>query len=234
MTMLAELDNKAGLLRRNLEQAKGKRDLLVQQKEQKGTDLQEVIHNISTYEQVQLLLSKSSEFAREQLKQKIEETVTAALRSIFEDPGISFNIELSSGANPAASWQVISSYKDFEVAANPEDARGGGVTDVVSLALRLALLELARPKHEGPVILDEPGKMISREYLPNVAAFLTKYGEKIGRQIIMVTHHGILVDAADVAWFVQREKGVSKAEQILGDEGLIEQGVRLMLGGTDR
>lgn len=218
MTMLAALEAKAGLLRNNLEQAKGKRDLLVLQREQKDGDLQEVISNLSTWEQVQLLLSKSSEFAREQLKQKIEETVTAALRSIFEDSGISFNIELTPGANPAASWQVISSYKDFEVAANPEDARGGGVTDVVSLALRLALLELARPKHEGPVILDEPGKMISREYLLNVAAFLSKYGEKTGRQIIMVTHHGILADAADVAWFVQQEKGVSKAQQILGGE----------------
>lgn len=216
MTMLTDLETKAGLLRSNLEQARGKRDLLVQQKGQKDAELQEIISNISTWEQVQILLSKSSEFAREQLKQKIEETVTAALRSVFEDPGISFHIELSTGANPAASWQVISTYKDFEVAANPEDAKGGGVTDVVSLALRLSLLELARPKHEGPVILDEPGKMISREYLSNVAAFLKKYGEKTGRQIIMVTHHDILADAADMAWFVRLEKGVSKTERVLG------------------
>ncbi len=216
MTMLALLENRTTKLRKDLEQAKGKRDLLIQQKSQKEAELLAIETNIGTWEQVQLLLSKSSEFAREQLKQKIEETVTAALRSVFEDPGISFNIELASGANPAANWQVISSYKDFEVAANPEDARGGGVTDVVSLALRLALLELARPKHEGPVILDEPGKMISREYLPNVAAFLSKYGEKTGRQIVMVTHHGILADAADVAWFVQQQLGISKAEKLLG------------------
>ncbi|MGE4274085.1 MAG: hypothetical protein AB7E31_14685 [Desulfitobacterium sp.] len=216
MTVLAALENKLSNLRSNLDKAKGMRDLLEKQKSQKEAELLAIEKNISTWEQVQLLLSKSSEFAREQLKQKIEETVTAALRSVFEDPGISFNIELTQGANPSASWQVISSYKDFEVAANPEDARGGGVTDVVSLALRLSLLELARPKHEGPVILDEPGKMISREYLPNVAAFLSKYGEKTGRQIVMVTHHGILADAADMAWFVQQQLGVSRAERILG------------------
>ena len=216
MTMLALLENRAAKLRKDLEQAKGKRDLLIQQKDDKEAELKAVEQNISTWEQVQLLLSKSSEFAREQLKQKIEETVTAALRSVFEDPGISFNIDLTQGAKPAANWQVVSSYKDFEVAANPEDSRGGGLVDIVSLALRLALLELARPKHEGPVILDEPGKMISREYLPNVAAFLSKYGEKTGRQIVMVTHHGILADAADVAWFVTQQLGVSKAEQLLG------------------
>ena len=216
MTKLEFLENKTGLLRSNLEKAKGKRELLVQQKSQKDAELQEITNNVSTWEQVQLLLSKSSEFAREQLKLRIEETVTAALRSIFEDGGISFNIELSSGANPSATWQVISTYKDFEVASEPENSRGGGLVDVVSLALRLSLLELAKPKHEGPVILDEPGKMISREYLPNVAAFLSKYGEKTGRQIVMVTHHGILADAADVAWFVQQQLGISKAEQILG------------------
>lgn len=219
MITVHEAENRASKHRTALDQAKGKRDLLMQQKKQKDAELQTVEANLSTWEQVQLLLSKSSEFAREQLKQKIEETVTAALRSIFEDPGISFNIELTSGANPAASWQVISSYENFEVAANPEDARGGGVTDVVSLALRLALLELARPKHEGPVILDEPGKMISREYLPNVAAFLSKYGEKTGRQIVMVTHHGVLADASDVAWFVQQQLGISRAQQILGGDG---------------
>lgn len=219
MAELTILEGKAAKLRKELEQAKGKRDLLVQQKSDKEVELQAVEGNISTWEQVQLLLSKSSEFAREQLKQKIEETVTAALRSVFEDPGISFCVELGQvGGSPSASWQVISSYKDFEVAANPEDARGGGVTDVVSLALRLALLELARPKHDGPVVLDEPGKMISREYLPNVAAFLSKYGEKTGRQIIMVTHHGVLADAADVAWYVNQDKGVSRAEQIGGGE----------------
>lgn len=219
MMTIADIEVKAANIRSNLEQAKGKRDLLQQQLGQKESELRGVIGNISTWEQVQLLLSRSGEYAREQLKQKIEETVTAALRSVFEDPGISFAIELGqSGGNPTANWQVISSYMDYEVAANPEDARGGGVTDVVSLALRLSLLELARPKHDGPVILDEPGKMISREYLPNVAAFLSKYGEKTGRQIIMITHHGILADAADVAWFVQQEKGVSRAKQILGGE----------------
>ncbi|MCM1564898.1 MAG: hypothetical protein NC238_02880 [Dehalobacter sp.] len=214
-----DIENQTAKLKSNLDMAKGKRDQLSEQLRSKQSELTSVNSNVSTWEQVQLLLSRSSEYAREQLKQKIEETVTAALRSVFEDPGISFSIELGqSGGNPTANWQVISSYKDYEVAANPEDARGGGVTDVVSLALRLSLLELARPKHDGPVILDEPGKMISREYLPNVAAFLSKYGEKTGRQIIMITHHGILADAADVAWYVTQEKGISRAQQILGGE----------------
>jgi len=219
MITVHEIENRTARLRTVVEQGKGKRDLLFNQSRLKQAELNSVNGNIFTWEQVQLLLSRSSEYAREQLKSKIEETVTAALRCVFGDNGISFCIELgTSGGNPTANWQVISSYKDYEVAANPEDARGGGVTDVVSLALRLSLLELARPKHDGPVILDEPGKMISREYLPNVAAFLSKYGEKTGRQIIMITHHGILADAADVTWYVQHEKGVSKAEKILGGE----------------
>ena len=173
---------------------------------------------------VQTLLSKASEFARQQLKQRIEQTVTAALAAIFADSTMRFEIEMKDiGGKPAADWRVVSCYEipakagdedvkisAYTVVASPEDAKGGGVTDVVSLALRLALLELSRPRVEGPVLLDEPGKMISKEYLPNVAEFLKQYAAKTGRQIFMVTHHDVLADVADVGYKVTQENGVSE------------------------
>jgi len=60
------------------------------------------------------------------------------------------------------------------------------------------------------MLFDEPGKMISREYLPNVAEFLKQYAAKTGRQIIMVTHHEVLADVADVGYVVKQENGVSE------------------------
>ncbi|WP_018306306.1 hypothetical protein [Desulfitobacterium hafniense] len=202
-----------------LDQAKGKRDLLLAQKAQKEAELAKVTENIATWEQVQLLLSHSSQYAREQLKQKIEETVTAALRSIFEEPIMEFKVELQQSSNgPSARWRVRTMFGGEYVEIDPEEGHGGGLVDVVSMALRLSLLELARPKHEGPVILDEPGKMISQEYLPNVALFLKRYAEKTGRQIIMVTHHRVLADAADAAWYVWQENKVSRAKRIGGED----------------
>ena len=176
--------------------------------------------DVALWQQVQVLLSKASEYAREQLKTRIEQTVTAALAAIFADSTMRFEIEMKDlGGKPAADWRVVSCYEGRDesdtqpvtVTASPEDAKGGGVTDIVSLALRLALLELSRPRVEGPVLLDEPGKMISKEYLPALAEFLKQYAAKTERQIILVTHHETLAMVADVGYTVrQQERGKSE------------------------
>ena len=221
------LESELAVLRTRHSQAQGQRDLLISQRREKEEKLSAARQDIELWRQVQVLLGKASEFARQQLKTRIEQTVTAALAAIFADSTMRFEIEMKDiGGKPAADWRVVSCYEipakagdedvklsAYTVVASPEDAKGGGVTDVVSLALRLALLELSRPRVEGPVLLDEPGKMISKEYLPNVAEFLKQYAAKTGRQIIMVTHHDVLTDVADVGYKVTQENGVSEVSR---------------------
>jgi DNA repair exonuclease SbcCD ATPase subunit len=221
------LESELAALRTRHSQAQGQRDLLVAQHREKENELSAARADIELWRDVQILLSKASEFARQQLKTRIEQTVTAALSAIFNDSSMRFEIEMKDiGGKPAADWRVVSCYdvpakagdedvkiSAYTVVASPEDAKGGGVTDVVSLALRLALLELSRPRPEGPVLFDEPGKMISKEYLPNVAEFLKQYAAKTGRQIILVTHHEALADVADVGYVVKQENGVSEVSR---------------------
>lgn len=192
----------------------GARELLKKQLAVRETELNQAKTDIATWEQVQALLTKVSEYAREQLKTRIEETVTAALLAVFGD-GFEFRINMRQLAGqPAAEWQVISRYGNVEVAASPEDARGGGITDVVSLALRLAMLELVRPRAGGPVILDEPAKMVSAEYAGNLAGFLKQYATRTGRQIIMVTHNTTLAEVADKSYLVTQRDGVSEVKPL--------------------
>jgi DNA repair exonuclease SbcCD ATPase subunit len=221
------LESELAALKNRYQQAQGQRDLLINQRREKESELSAARQDIELWRQVQVLLGKASEFARQQLKTRIEQTVTAALAAIFNDSTMKFEIEMSTiGGKPAADWRVVSCYEipakagdedvkisAYTVVASPEDAKGGGVTDVVSLALRLALLELSRPRPGGPVLFDEPGKMISKEYLPNVAEFLKQYAAKTGRQIIMVTHHEALADVADVGYVVKQENGVSEVSR---------------------
>ncbi len=197
-------------LQTQYQQAAGQLALLKKQKNEKEAVLTRTQEDIIIFEQVQMLFTKTSEFAREQLKTCIEETVTAALLAVFGE-GYTFKINIRQINNqPAAEWQVISRYDDAEVAGDPQDVRGGGVVDIVSLALRLSLLELARPKPGGPVIFDEPAKMVSAEYLPNLAEFLKQYAARTGRQIILVTHAEPLAEAADVSYKVAQRSGVSE------------------------
>jgi len=192
----------------------GARDLLQRQLETKETELTRAQEDIAVWEKVQMLFAKVSEYAREQLKARIEETVTAALVTVFGE-GYAFRINLRTiGGQPTAEWQVISQYGDFEVAASPEDSRGGGIVDIVSIALRLAMLELIRPKLGGPIIFDEAAKMVSREYLPNLAYFFKQYAAKTGKQIVLITHAEQLAEAADMSYMVTLKDGESEVKAI--------------------
>lgn len=194
--------------------ALGQKQLLELQLQDNQNNLGQTRQNLATWEQVQVLFTKVSEYAREQLKTRIEETVTAALTAVFGE-GYTFRINMRQlGNQPAAEWQVVSQYGDEEVAASPEDARGGGITDVVSLALRLAMLEILRPRPEGPVLFDEPAKMVSAEYAGNLAYFLKQYAEKTGRQVMLVTHNPQLAEAADKSYLVTQKDGVSDVREI--------------------
>ena len=217
-TTLSNIEFSLSELRSRYNQALGQKKMLERQKTEKEEALTRAKYDIEIWQQVQVLFSKVSEFARAQLKQKIQDTVTAALQAVFERDDIAFEIEMRTINNqPAASWSVVSYYGTGEdvstVSGSPEEARGGGVSDVVSLALRLALLELARPRPAGPVLLDEVGKHISRNYAPNVAAFLKQYAQKTGRQIILITHDPNLAEVADVSYRVSQENGVSEVER---------------------
>lgn len=188
----------------------GARNLLQQQLADKQAALTEAQGDIVTWEQVQILLSKASEFARQQITSHIEQVVTAALVAVFGE-GLSFRIMIGDrGGQPTAEWQVVSQYGDVEVAGDPENSRGGGVSDVVSMALRLAAVELIKPRVEGPVLFDEPGKHVSKEYAANLAYFLKQYAAKAGRQVVIITHNAQLADAADKTYLVRQIDGRSE------------------------
>lgn len=212
---LPELEQTVKSLSDRFQRESGQLELLKQQLQGKQSELQQVQEDIEIWKQVQVLLGKVSEFAREQLKKQIEATVTAGLQAILQDDEIRFVIEMTTiGGKPAADWKIITTRGEQPITASPEDAHGGGIVDIVSLCLRAALLELSRPKPGGPFLLDEPGKMISAEYLPNVAEFLKQYLKKTGRQGIMITHHEPLAEVADVSYRVRQENGISEVERL--------------------
>lgn len=214
MTFSTAIEFRLAELKSKYEQGRGRLALLHDQKSEREDALKALRADVRTWGLVQVLLAKASEFARAQLKTRIEETVTAALRAVISDD-LSFRIILGDRANqPAAEWEVVSCYGDAQIANSPEDARGGGIVDVVSLALRLALMELARPKPGGPLILDEPGKMISAEYAPNLARFLQEYARRTGRQVLMVTHNDALAEVADRSYRVSM--GADGTSEVVG------------------
>jgi len=97
----------------------------------KQNELEEVANLIDVLEQVRLLLQRASEYAREQIKQQIEMLVTHCLQFVF-GPNLEFEIELSEVRGKTnAEFYVVSTYDDVKIKTKPQDARGGGVVDVI-------------------------------------------------------------------------------------------------------
>jgi DNA repair exonuclease SbcCD ATPase subunit len=161
----------------------------------------------------------SAEHARMQAKQQLETLVTNALKYVF-GPAFRFEIELSDhGGNPTSDFYVVTEWEGQTVKNKPQDARGGGVVDIVSLALRIALLETIKPRLEGPIILDEPGKHVSEDFIIPMIEFLKSVGETFGRQIILVTHNVHLTESADTAYYVRLAGGKSEVEKSRQERG---------------
>jgi DNA repair ATPase RecN len=165
-------------------------------------------------DKVKVLFQLSSDYARTQAKQQLETLVTNALRYVF---GSAFRFEIACsdhGGSPTAEFYVITDWEGQTIKNKPQDARGGGIVDIVSLALRIALLETIRPRLQGSIILDEPGKHVSEDYIIPMIQFLKSVGETFERQIIFVTHNTHLTESADVAYHVRLMNGKSELETI--------------------
>ena len=104
---------------------------------------------------------------------------------------------------------------DILIKTKPELSRGGGVVDIVSLALRIAILQTHKPKIQGPLILDEPAKHVSDEYIFNVADFLKQTSELFNRQIIMVTHNNHLAAIGNNSYRVDIKDSQSTVIKII-------------------
>ncbi|HEX3027776.1 MAG TPA: ATPase [Clostridia bacterium] len=189
----------------------GKKEQLVNSRSILENTLQKILDNIDMLEEVRILLQKVSEFAREQARLQIETLVTNCLQYIF-DSNIEFRITIEEvRGRPEAEFYVVSDIGGEKVVTKPQESRGGGVVDIISLSLRIAMLQCSNLDINGPIILDEPAKHVSDEYITQVAEFLKQVGGMFERQIIMVTHDRHLSEIADKWFKVEIEDGISKA-----------------------
>lgn len=209
MNTLEALKDRLGRARIALSERKGQERLLLHEQIACTGRLAELREQSRVFEQVAFLLQQTAEHARIQAREQIESLVTSTLRSVF-GPEYAFKIELVEKAGrPEAEFYVVSTYGGELLQTRPEDSRGGGIVDVVSLGLRIAMLETYRPRMEGALILDEPAKHVSDEFIQPVAQFLKTVSGVFGRQVVMVTHIAHLAETAEVAYHVVLQDGRS-------------------------
>lgn len=211
---IEEIDSEISQLNAYYFTENGKRNKIKEYVNDYEKELVDIEEKLILLEKVNVLLQKTSEHAREQSKIQIENLVTNCLQYVF-DSNIEFKIEIEeSHSKPIADFFVISKDDDIIIKTKPELSRGGGIVDVVSLALRIAFLQIHKPLVEGPIILDEPAKHVSEDYIFNVADFLKQVSEMFNRQIILVTHNNHLSAISTTAYRVELKEHQSIVSKV--------------------
>jgi DNA repair exonuclease SbcCD ATPase subunit len=101
------------------------------------------------------------------------------------------------------------------VDADPLDAHGGGLVDVVAFVLRVVVATHARPALRRFMVLDEPFRHLSAEHTDGVGYLLRRLAETTGWQFLVVTHQRELAAHADVAYVVRLHNGATVLEPVI-------------------
>ncbi|NLW42664.1 MAG: ATPase [Tissierellia bacterium] len=211
--MMNNLEEKINLLKKHFYTENAKKEMFLEQEKIYDREVQSLLDEVDVLEKVLILFQHTSQYAREQGKIQIENLTTKSLRYIF-DKDYKFEIDITEKRNASsAEFYVVEENENGKVKIKPEISKGGGIVDIVSLALRLSFLENSKPKIEGPLILDEPAKHVSEEFTFDIGEFLLQFSDQMNRQIIMITHNQHLASLSKNVYRVTQEGGISNVER---------------------
>jgi translation initiation factor RLI1 len=137
---------------------------------------------------------------QDNLSFRIENLVTAALEYVFPDP-YQFKVEFDVKRNQTECnlW-----FEREGMQIDPIKDSGGSVLDLGAIAMRLSMWSL-QPERSSPVlVLDEPSKHVSKDYRERASLFLKEMCNRLGVQIIVVSHDEELIDGTDKVIKIQK------------------------------
>lgn len=183
-----------------------------------------------------LVLTESSNLARNNAKNHFEKIITEALQYVTQSTDYEFVIqEMVERSKASYEFFIKTTINGEESLQSPKDANGGGFVDIISVAAKYAYLELFNdPKIQcGTVFLDEPGKMIDEQRSIKFAEYIKELGRNYNKQTIMITHNTSLKDIADQTYYVSQNANLISQVSELQDVPLanIENIVKEQLDG---
>lgn len=146
-------------------------------------------------------------------KEYIEKLVTHAIQFVFENRDYTFKLELEDKNNRVHATPIIT---EGNTELDPKEDIGGGIIDIVAVALKIIIWHMHDPRSRNVIILDEPfrctGALITK------AGYMIKYlSEKLNIQIILISHNNELIKICDKIFHVHR-KGTESIINIVSNK----------------
>lgn len=182
-------------LKEGYQRALGRRDILSEKKKSIEREVVELKRSIRSTEKAQTIIQKVAKDTQQELEYQINEICTLALAAVFENP---YEVEIDFVIRRGKTECDIYFVRDGErMRPIPDDASGVGAVDVAAFALRIAMWCISENRTRPLIIMDEPFKHLSVGYRKKASDMVREISEKIGLQIIMVSHDRNFVSAAD-------------------------------------
>ena len=225
-----------GQLQEDYYKKSAQKEALEKQANELSDDITKLEDDNYLFKKVMLVLTESSNIAREKAKVHFEKIITEALQYITQSTDYEFVIQEKKERSKASyEFYVKTIINGEESLQSPIDANGGGFVDIISVAAKYAYLELFNdPKIQcGTVFLDEPGKMVDEQRSIKFAEYIRELGNEYNKQTIMITHNTSLKDVANETYFVSQDSSLMSNVSIIDDVPLenIEDSVKEILDG---
>jgi hypothetical protein len=210
---LADLEASLRGLNLELERRAGARDVVEAALERQESEAAKAAEDAETCRKGTEVLLAAIETRRKDLRDRVESLVTRGLRAVFRRADMEFFFEARTHGGTVGILPALrSTFKGKPIEVGIVEGHGGGVADVISFLLRVVVLSLARPRLALVLVLDEPFRHVSLEYLRGCATLLRELNRTAGVQFILVTHKPDLLDAADVVYRTAVENGTTRFE----------------------
>lgn len=135
----------------------------------------------------------------------IETLQSEGVRTVFDDLDLKVRAEVEFLRGKVNVSLLTSQIKNgASIEGDSLEGFGGAVSTVQSVLLRLALI--FRRGLRPVLFLDESLPTFDEKYVLNMANFLKTLCARTGVDILLVTHNPLLVEAADSAYRIRREK----------------------------
>lgn len=185
--VIRKIENELIIFKNDNQNFKKEIDSLTEDIERRTEELKYAIESIE-------FIESAANHERSLIKDKVETVITDALKEIY---GVEYSIifDYTMKRNKTSVDIYLVKKTPLGDIIRKQDGFGGGVSDIISLPLKLLVL-MALQKNAKVLIADEPGKHMD-ERVEQFALFLKNVSEKLGIQIIILTHFQSMTEFSD-------------------------------------
>ena len=200
-------------IEKRLEQAKAEKSLIQNQIKTKSDTVDKLKIRVENLIKARYILGEVARLTQENFQAKVEGLITMAIASVF-DRDFKFKLHLERKRNKLECRPVI---VENEHEYSPEDDMGGGIVDVISLAWRVVLWTMEKPRSRNVIILDEPMKNMG-DLVSLGGKMLKEISEKLKIQFIIITHDQELMEFGDTSYLFTHKEGITDVKRLAWNE----------------